>query len=148
MLFKKIFIFIFMIFAATSVNAGHAERHQTVDGLSVYFGAIPAQLIGGHGSMHRTRGVNHGKHTYHILVAIFDNNSGKRITDAMVKATVISLNTKGETKRLEPMHGDLQSYGNFFELTETTPYTIKVEIRQTDKIAKSLTEFTFTRPRD
>ncbi len=148
MLFKKIFIFIFMMFAATSVNAGHAERHQTVDGLSVYFGAIPAQLIGGHGSMHRTRGVNHGKYTYHILVAIFDNNSGKRITDAMVKATVISLNTKGETKRLEPMHGDLLSYGNFFELTETTPYTIKVEIRQTDKTAKSLTEFTFTRPRD
>ena len=148
MLFKKIFIFIFMMFAATSVMAGHAERHQTVDGLSVYFGAIPAQMIGGHGSMHSTRDMKHGKYTYHILVAIFDNNSGKRITDARVKATVTSLNTKGETKRLEPMHGDLLSYGNFFELTETTPYIVRVEIQRTDNKTKSLAEFTFTRPRD
>lgn len=136
------------MFATTVAMAGHAERHQTVDELSVYFGAIPAQLIGGHGSMHRTRGMKHETHTYHLLVAIFDNHSGKRITDAIVKATVTSLNTKGETKRLEPMHGDLLSYGNFFELTETTPYTIRVEIRQTDNKARSLAEFTFTRPRD
>lgn len=148
MLYKKIFIFLFMMFATTLAMAGHAERHQTVDGLSVYFGVIPAQLIGGHGSMHSTRGMKHGKYTYHILIAVFDDNSGKRITDAMVKATVTSLNTKGETKRLEPMHGDLLSYGNFFELTETTPYTIKVEIRRTDNKARSLAEFTFTRPRD
>jgi len=148
MLFKKILVSIFMMFAMTSLMAEHAQRHQTVDDLSIYFGAIPAQMIGGHGSMHRTKGMKHEKYTYHILVAVFDKKSGERIMDAVVKATVTSLNAKGETKRLEPMHGDLQSYGNFFELTETTPYTIKVEIRQTDKTAKSLTEFTFTRPRD
>ncbi|PHS37830.1 MAG: hypothetical protein COB07_09795 [Sulfurovum sp.] len=148
MLYKKILISLFMMFATTFIMAGHAERHQTVDGLSVYFGVIPAQLIGGHGSMHRTRDMKHGKHSYHILVAVFDDTSKKRITDAVVKATVISLNAKGETKRLEPMHGDLLSYGNFFELTERTPYTIKVEIRRSDHKAGSLTEFTFTRPRD
>jgi hypothetical protein len=148
MLFKKIFIFLFFIFSTNFVMAEHAQRHQTVDGLSIYFGAIPAQLIGGHGSMHRTRGMKHGKHTYHMLVAIFDNNSEKRITDAMVKATVTSLNTKRETKRLEPMHGDLVSYGNFFELTETTPYTIRVEIQRPDSGKKSIAEFTFTRPRN
>ena len=148
MLYKKIFIFLSLLFATTFLMAGHAERHQTIDGLSIYFGVIPAQLIGGHGTMHSTRGMKHGKHTYHILVAVFDDNSGKRITDARVKATITSLNTKGETKKLEPMHGDLLSYGNFFELTETTPYIVRVEIQRTDSKTKSLAEFTFTRPRD
>ena len=148
MLYKKIFIFLSLLLATTFLMAEHAQRHQTVDGLSVYFGTIPAQMIGGHGSMHRTKGMKHKKHTYHILVAIFDNNSGKRITDTRVKATVTSLSAKGETKRLEPMHGDLLSYGNFFELPETTPYTVKVEIQRTDSKTRSIAEFTFTRPRD
>ena len=148
MLFKKIFIFIFMMFAATSVMAGHAERHQTVDGLNVYFGAIPSQLIGGHGSMHRTSDMEHGTYTYHILVALFDKKTEKRITDAYVKATVVPLGMKGETKQLEPMHGDLVSYGNFFTISETTPYTIKVEIKRAGDSRKSITEFTYTRPKD
>ena len=72
MLLKKTFIFLFMMFAVTSIMAGHAQRHQIVDGLSVYFGAIPAQLIVGHGSMHLTKDMKKGKNTYHILVALFD----------------------------------------------------------------------------
>jgi hypothetical protein len=149
MLYKKMLIFIFMMFSTTLLMAEHAQRHYIVDGMSVYFGAIPAQLINGHGSMHKTKSMKQGKHTYHILVAIFDENSDKRITDAKVKATVTSLITKGETKSLEPMHGDLVSYGNFFELKETTPYTIKIEIQPTDSSkTRSFVEFTFTRPKD
>ena len=148
MLLKKIFFFLFMMFAATSLMAGHAQRHQILDGLSVYFGAIPAQLIGGHGSMHHTKDMKKGKYTYHILVAIFDKSSGERIIDASIKATVIPLGMKGETKKLEPMHGDMQSYGNFFTMTETTPYVIRVEIRRKGNNVKSIAEFTFKRPVD
>ncbi|GIT99086.1 hypothetical protein [Sulfurovum sp. TSL1] len=148
MLYKKIFIFLFIMVATTSVMAEHAERHQKVDGLSVYFGVIPAQLIVGHGNMHRTTDMIHGKHTYHILVALFDNKSGERITDAKIKATVIPLGMKGLSKKLESMYGDLISYGNYFTLSEVTPYIIKVEIRRAENGVKSIAEFTFTRPRD
>jgi len=148
MLYRKTVIFLLMIVATTLAMAEHAQRHQTVDGISIYFGAIPAQMIGGHGSMHYPENKKIGKYTYHILVALFDNGSGERITDASVKVTVIPLGMKGETKKLEPMHGDLVSFGNYFMISETTPYTIKVEIRPKDSNKKSIAEFTFTRPRD
>ncbi len=137
-----------MIVATTLAMAEHAQRHQTVDDISVYFGAIPAQMIGGHGSMHYPENKKIGKYSYHILVALFDKRSEKRITDAFVKATVTPLGMKGETKILEPMHGDMVSYGNYFTLSQTTPYTIKVEIQPKDSHKKSIAEFTFTRPRD
>ena len=136
------------MFTTSSIMAEHAERHQTVNGLSVYFGVIPAQLIVGHGSMHRSTDMIHGKHTYHILVALFDNKSGERITDAKMKATVTPLGMKGLSKKLEPMHGDLISYGNYFTMSEVTSYTIKVEIRRTDNEVKSIAHFTYKRPRD
>lgn len=148
MLYKKICIFLFILFATTSVMAEHAQRHQVVDGLSVYFGVIPAQLIGGHGNMHRTIDMVHGKHTYHILVALFDNKSGKRITEVKMKATVTPLGMKSVSKKLEAMHGDLVSYGNFFTLSEVTPYTIRIEIEGAGNGVRSIAEFTYHRPRD
>jgi len=33
----------------------HSERHQTVDGMSIYFGALPAQLVEDHPDMHGGR---------------------------------------------------------------------------------------------
>ena len=137
------------MFASNSAMASDSKYHKIVDGMSVYFGIIPAQLIHGHGSMHNDGSSIKSKvYTYHVLVAIFDNDSGKRITDARLKATITPLGTKGETKKLEPMHGDLVSYGNFFAMPEISPYTIKVEIQRRDNRVKSIVEFTFKRPRD
>ena len=127
--------------------ATHSERHQTVDGMSIYFGALPAQIIQDHEDMHGGND-NIGEYTYHILIAIFDSKTGKRILYAKVKATAIPLGMKGETKKLEPMHANLKSYGNYFTLHDTTPYTIRVEIQRPDSGKKSIAEFTFTRPRD
>jgi len=148
MLYKKTVVFLLMIVSTTLLMAEHTQRHQIVDNISVYFGAIPAQMIGGHGSMHYPENRKIGKHTYHILVSLFDEKSGERITDASVKATVIPLGMKGKTKKLEPMHGEVVSYGNFFKMPERTPYTIQVEIVPEKSSKKSIAVFTFTRPRD
>ena len=79
--------------------ATHSERHQTVDGMSIYFGALPAQIIQDHEDMHGGND-NIGEYTYHILIAIFDSKTGKRILYAKVKATAIPLGMKGKTKNL------------------------------------------------
>ena len=148
MLHRKIVFFILMLFATSVAMAGHVQRHQIVDGISVYFGAIPAQMIDGHGSMHYPENKKLGRYSYHLLVALMDAKSGQRIKDASVTATVIPVGMHGETKKLEPMHGDVVSYGNFFDLPDSSPYTIKVEIRRPGSDRTAVANFTFTRPRD
>ena len=147
MLYRKIFVFLFFILSTDMAMATHSERHQTVNGMSIYFGALPAQIIQDHEDMHGGN-ENTGKYTYHIVIALFDSKTGKRIMYAKVKATVIPLGMKGVTKKLEPMHANLKSYGNYFVLHNAAPYTIRVEIQRSGSGKISIAEFTFTRPRD
>ncbi len=146
MLYKNLFIFLFLLFGTNLVMADHSQRHQKIDGMSIYLGVIPAQLTQKHSTMHG--GITNEEHSYHIVIALFDSKSGKRITNARVKASVAPLGMKGHTKDLEPMHGDLLSYGNYFTMYKATNYTIKVEIQRADKRVKSVAKFTFKRSRD
>ncbi len=146
MFYKKIFVFLFLIFSTSLAIANDTERYQVVDGMSIYLGVIPTQLIKDHADMHD--GTTDKEHTYHILIAIFDNKSDKRIRNVKVKATAIPLGMKGETKNLEPMHGNLRSFGNYFTLSKTTPYTINIEIIRPENKVKSIAKFIFNRPRD
>ena len=146
MLHQKIFVFLFLIFSMSLATASDTERHQVVDGMSIYFGVIPTQLIKDHSDMHG--GVSDKEHTYHIVIAIFDSKSNKRIRNAKVKATVAPLGMKGKTKKLEPMHGILRSYGNYFVFSKTTPYTINIEIIRSKNRKKSIIKFAFDRSKD
>ncbi|OYZ23599.1 MAG: hypothetical protein B7Y23_10075 [Sulfurovum sp. 16-42-52] len=55
---------------------------------------------------------------------------------------------KGDTKDLEPMHGELLSYGNYFTMYSETYYSIKVEIQRPKEKVKSVAKFVFKRSRD
>lgn len=146
MLYKKLFIFLFLIFGTNLVLADHAQRHQILDDMSIYLGIIPAQLTQKYVSMHG--GVPHEEHSYHIVIAIFDRKSGKRITNAKLKATVALVGMNGTTKDLEPMHDVLLSYGNYFTMDQAALYTISIEIQRARKKAKSVANFIFNRPKD
>ncbi len=105
MSFKNLFISLCFLFAATLAIADDSERHQVVDGMSVYLGVIPAQLVMDHYGMHD--GAGNKAHNYHVLVALFDSRSGERITNANVKATITPLGFAGRTKHMEAMKGDV-----------------------------------------
>ncbi|VAW86272.1 hypothetical protein MNBD_GAMMA18-230 [hydrothermal vent metagenome] len=144
---KMTFLMIGLIFVAVSANAGDSQRHQQVDGINIYLGVIPAQITQArHSEMHG--GVDDKEHRYHILVALLDSNSGKRITDAKVKATVAQPGLSGETKTLEPMSGELLSYGNYFAMHRADNYQIRVEIQRGEGKEKSVARFVFDRPED
>ncbi len=145
MLYKRVFILMFLMFATTVAMADESQRHQKVDGLSVYLGVIPAQLTQKHYKMHG--GVTKDEHNYHIVIAIFDEKTQKRITDAEVKATVSILGMSGKSKELEPMHGELLSYGNYFKIDDATLYRIRVDIARKGK-AEVVANFIFNRPKD
>ena len=147
MFYKKLLVSLFLMFMAVAAIADDSQRHQKVDGMSIYLGVIPAQLTQEHYKMHG--GVVKEEHSYHINLALFDDKTKKRITDAKIKATVSALGLSGESKVLEPMHGgELLSYGNYFTMYKATQYRIKVAIDRGDKGGKSIVEFIFKRPLD
>ncbi len=139
---KKILVVVSLFFAQIGMGAD-SQRHQQVDGISIYLGVIPAQLIREHTWMHG--GAADKEDSFHILVALFDAKSGERVTDATVKATVSPLGMRGETKILEPMRNELLSYGNYFVLKQIGRYRITIEIERPGQKRKIIGNFAYDR---
>lgn len=118
---------------AAAEEAGGLQK--TAGDLTVYLGVMPAQLIQGHEPGHTEKemhgGVPKGKHRYHVMVAVFEKGSGRRVTDAQVRARVAEVGLAGEDKMLEPMViAGAMSFGNYFTMAAPRPYDITVTIRR------------------
>ncbi|VAX04532.1 hypothetical protein MNBD_GAMMA20-2390 [hydrothermal vent metagenome] len=146
MSYRNPLVFFCLVLFTTMVMADDSKRHLQINGMSVYLGVIPAQITQEHPAMHG--GSASGEHRYHVLVALFDSRSGKRITDARVKAAVFPLGLARPAKELEAMRGESLSYGNYFTLHKPELYRIRVEIRRGDNGHLSVAEFVFQRPLD
>ncbi len=120
----------FLLLAATTARA--AGYQQVADGVAIYFGILPAELVRGHppehpeGQMHG--GVPVGEN--HIMVALFEDKTGKRITRAEVTATITGPGSFKAEKKLEPMIvAGAATYGNYFNMPGPGPYRIALRIR-------------------
>ena len=118
-----------------TTTAGAASYQQVVDGVAVYFGLMPAEIVRGHprehpeGEMHG--GVPAGEN--HIVIALFEDKTGKRITRAEVAATITGPGNFKAEKKLEPMIiAGAASYGNYFNMPGPGPYRIALRIRTPD----------------
>lgn len=128
--------------AASQVFAADQAQMRKADGLIVYYGVMPAEMIAGHEMEHG--GANPGKGSHHLVISVFDAASGKRVEDAQVSASVSAPGLAPETKRLDAMKiADTVTYGQFFRMTGKEPYRIAVEIRRpgTPKPAKVSFEY-------
>ena len=122
--------------------------YKVADGLAVYLGVIPAELITGHPGSHAEAemhgGVPSGRHVHHVMVAVFDNASGERIADAVVTAKVTGLGLVGIEKTLEPMTiADAVTYGNYFDLPGRDLYRIRIEISRPGNVRSVRVEFEY-----
>jgi hypothetical protein len=71
-----------------------------------------------------------GQHDFHLVVALFDANTGARISDATVTANVSGLGLSGTQQALEPMKiADTITYGTFVNLSRDI-YTIKLTVQR------------------
>lgn len=127
--------------------AADAENYKVVDGVAIYFGIMPAEMILGHPKEHAERemhgGVPGGTHQDHLVVALFDNATGKRISDAQVTATVGEIGLAGETKKLDPMKiAGTITYGNYFDMPSRNIYRILMQIRRPGAAGAIKAEFT------
>ncbi len=118
----------------TNALADDSGQHKIVNGVAIYLGVVPSEMILGYPKPHTEAemhgGVPAGGHQRHVLVALFDNATGKRITNAEVNANVFEIVLSGVQKKLEPMliAGTI-SYGNYFNMSGANPYRILVQIR-------------------
>lgn len=130
---------LWLLFASATLPAQTVQPLRA-DSIEIFYGVIPAQIILGHPEGHAERKMHGGTPTwgeqYHLIVTLFEQDSGKRISDAEVKATVFNMRSPGKRvggpqKRLEPMQfAGTQSYGNYFNMPGPAPYRIELEIRR------------------
>lgn len=111
------------------------RNSQTVDGMTIELGVLPAELIQGHLTAPGDPNALHGgtppnRSSHHLVVALFDAKTGARITDVRIRAGVGNRSYNHEPdKVLEPMEiNGAMSYGNFFLLEGEGVWHIHLEI--------------------
>lgn len=110
---------------------------------------MPATIVKGHPVGHPERdmhgGPPGGRHAHHIVIALFEEPSAKRIEDAEVVATVSGLGHVGGTRiTLDPMLiAGVITYGGFVSLPGSDRYAIDLEIRRPGQTAGTRIRFTY-----
>ncbi len=134
-LFGTLFICSLAMFSPAA-SAGHLGQTKTVDGVEIYLGIVPAAALRQHASDYPAHEVSHipsGKHIHHIMLALFDNPGGERITNAVVTAHVAPLALAGSTKPLDPMMvAGVVTYCSYFRISPSDTTVIRAEIRRPD----------------
>jgi hypothetical protein len=88
--------------------------------------------------------VPRGHHQYHLVAAIFESDTGARITDATVTAQVSALGLSGPNKVMEPMTiAGTVTYGAYFELPGADLYTIVLTIKRAAATTPVTVKFTY-----
>ena len=120
--------------ATAATSAGTGQDYRVVDGTAVYFGAISADAIRRNPKEYpeKVYGVAPiGPDQFYVTIALFDANTGQRISDAVVRARVSTATGAGPEKTLEPVTvTDARTYGNYFAMGGAGPYEITVQIRR------------------
>ncbi len=127
--------------------AAQTGDYQAVGSMAVYLGVMPAELIQGH-TPGRPESRMHGgppenRHAEHIVVALFDKETGTRIEDATVSATIIHHGGLDPIKLdLEPMlSGGVTTYGGFVTFPADGAYSIELVIRRPDGVPPTQVTF-------
>jgi len=115
------------------IAADIPENFQVIDGVAIYLGVLPAQIIQGHPDKHPEHKMHGGiptkGHRDHVVVALFDEATGKRIENAEVTASVMEIGLGSKKKKLDPMKiSGTITYGNYFSMPDKNIYHINVQI--------------------
>jgi cytochrome c5 len=124
-------------------------NRQIIDGMEVMFGAVSADALRKQHpnadyekSMHG--GIPSGSSYYHLNISLFDAETRSVIRNAHVEVRIADPVMGDQVKTLEPMvMNDTVSYGNYFRLPGSNPYTIAVLIRKPGDATPVQTRFAF-----
>jgi len=145
---SRILALVLLLSVVLGARAADSSYHQTVDGVAIYIGVVPAEVVRGHPPAH-PEGQMHGGPRYnesHLTVALFDAGSGKRIGNAVITARVTDNRGVNVQRKLESMLiADSLTYGNYFPMAGAGPYKIELEISAPGLKRPIRTTFTWAR---
>ena len=110
-----------------------AQSQQERAGVTLYWGLVPAAVVAEkqaidelHGGAPKGSGQVH-----HLVVALYDTASGRRIEDAVVRAQLSETGiVDAPPKYLLPMKiNDQASFGQFFAVAKDGPYQFRVFVK-------------------
>lgn len=145
-----------LVLLLISVAAGCGDRanlprdSQTVGGIRIHLGVVPATRVPDHptgqgdpGALHG--GTPEGRGSHHVVVALFDARTGARIVDAKVRGGVgDQSDNHAPDQELEPMPVDgAMSYGTFFLMQTPGLYRIHLEILRRGAAIPVTAQFTY-----
>ena len=111
------------------------EQPIRMDGIELFFGIVPAEILRGHPREHEEQtmhdGVPRGRDVQHLVISVFDAKTRARITDAAVTGSITEVGMATQNKKLEAMSfGSNVSYGSYFAMPNQGPYEIVVNVRR------------------
>jgi hypothetical protein len=131
-------------------QAAEPGPYQQVSDLAIYLGVIPAAVVRGHPSAHAEASMHKdarspGRQDYHLTIALFERESGKRVENAEVIGTVSGLGHIGTNQlRLEPMLiAGTVTYGGYVPMARNEQYTITLDISRPGAGPKLKAEFLY-----
>ncbi len=141
-----------VLISGCSDDADLPRSTQTIDGMTIEFGVIPAESLKNHATAPSDPNALHGgtppnSSSHHIVVALFDAKSGARITDAQVRAGVGDRSYNHEPDiTLEPMEiNGAMSYGNFFSMPREGVWRVHLEVRRPGMTQPVEADFSYDR---
>ena len=134
---------------AAGINPDQPIR---LDGMELFFGIIPAEILRGHPPEHEEQtmhgGVPRGKGVHHLIITVFDARTRARITDATVMGSITEFGMATQYQKLEAMSfGGTVSYGNYFAMPNQRAYEIVVNVRRPGGGKTATTRFQYWHPR-
>jgi hypothetical protein len=118
-----------LLWSATAAAQSRIDQ----SGVTLYWGLVPAAVVAQAHDVETLHGgpPKGGGQVHHLVVALFDTATGRRIDDAVVRAQLSEVGIADEAPRyLPPMKiADQASYGQFFGVAKDGPYRFKVWVR-------------------
>lgn len=130
-----------LLLLATILSPALAQSRLDRSGITLYWGLVPAAVVADKHALAELHGgpPKGGGQVHHLVVALYDSASGRRIEDAVVRAQLSEAGIVDEpAKYLLPMKvNDQASYGQVFGIAKDGPYRFRVSVRppsRTDEV--------------
>lgn len=114
-----------------------AQERQERDGVVLFWGLVPAAIVSQQHALEELHGGRPpgGGKINHLVLALFDARSGRRIDDAVVRAQLSEPGIVDAPARYVPpmLVNGVASYGQLFGMVQEGPYRFRVFVKLTDR---------------
>jgi hypothetical protein len=122
-----------LLLLITMLSPALAQSRLERSGVTLYWGLVPAAVVADTHALAELHGGSPkgGGQIHHLVVALYDSASGRRIEDAVVRAQISEAGIVDEpAKYLVPMKvNDQASYGQVFGVAKDGPYRFRLWMR-------------------